>query len=169
MLRHCASSLGEKRARERTSEILRAEYYLGIEGFLLHLRNVLAFFTNRKNCDTDLVINEPDTWAGRAISQCQYSDLMKSSREFDRKYGVTLDGKQKECYDEISKFLQHCTTHRCERAKRWPIEEMLADIDPVCHEFEKRFAINVGQTDDAQFILGVADSSTASFRKLGSH
>jgi hypothetical protein len=59
MLRYCARTLPEKQAkwRQTDSDADRAEYYLGIQGFLLHLRNLLAFFMSQREKETDLGIN----------------------------------------------------------------------------------------------------------------
>src|SRR5215469_14011676 len=81
MLRHCAESISKAKAEEHRSDFAGAEYYLKIEGFLLHLRNLIAFFTNRKNEPTDLLINEPSVWAGKAIEQRNYSDIIKDAKE----------------------------------------------------------------------------------------
>lgn len=94
MLRHCAGSISQKKADEWTSEFRRAEYYLGIEGFLLHLRNLIAFFTNRQDQPTDLIINEPVVWAGQNLEQRQYSALIKAWKEFNGKYGSQQMGKR---------------------------------------------------------------------------
>ena len=44
MLQHCAETVNDKQARftQSLSDQDRAEYYLGIEGFLLHFRNLLV-------------------------------------------------------------------------------------------------------------------------------
>jgi hypothetical protein len=138
MLRHCAKTLGSKKFRwEKTgSESDKAEYYLCIEGFLLHLRNLFAFFTNVGNEPNDLIINRSDQWAGRKIDPREYSHLIKRAREINKSHGVG----ESTCYDQISKFLQHCTTYRHERAKDWDIEKVFAELDPVLSEFEQRFA-----------------------------
>lgn len=49
MLRHCAETIDTKKKRFELSrsEEDRAEYYLGIEGFLLHFRNLLGFLINK--------------------------------------------------------------------------------------------------------------------------
>lgn len=167
MLRHCAQSITQKRAEEQISDSARAEYYLAIEGFLLHLRNLLAFFTKGKTKPTDLVVNEPAVWAGKDIEQTEYSGLIKLVEEFNLNYSVTVDETLSSCYLEISKFLQHCTTLRYERAKQWPIEQMYTDIEPVLAEFEGRFAESARSVRRGENISGTTDNSTATFRTLG--
>lgn len=166
MLRHCAQSVTQKKAEEPIADLARAEYYLAIEGFLLHLRNLLAFFARSKNESTDLIINEPVMWAGKEIQQREYSGLVKKSKEFDHKYGANSDRQATTCYAEISKFLQHCTTLRHERAKEWPIEQMHTDIEPVLAEFEDHFAQTARRTARMRTASGATDNSTATFRTL---
>src|SRR5205823_2512507 len=87
MLRHCACTLDDKKANGDHSAFDRAEYYLGIEGFLLHLRNVLAFFASRRGLSTDLTLNKPEDWANRSVDPREYSDLAKGVKEIDKAYG----------------------------------------------------------------------------------
>lgn len=137
MVRHCARNIAEKKARNEASGDRhdRREYYLTLEGFLLHLRNLLGFFMSRKQEDTDIGINDPQQWSMRPVEQREYSDLMKSPREINQKYG-TGDST---CYDQISKFLQHCTTHRHEQDRNWEVEQIFTDIEPLIDQFEHRF------------------------------
>jgi len=155
MLRHCASAHSEKRKRVDADGSLaaRGEYYLSIEGFLLHARNLLAFFTIRKNETTDLIINEPEVWFGKAVNPRQYSDLVKAMREVDADFSE--GGKS--CYDEISKFLLHCTTMRYERLREWDLEGLFKRIDPILEDFKKRFTPNTTVT----VYRGSAAASTA--------
>lgn len=167
MFRHCGRTLGRKKAgfEKTTAHEERAEYYLGFEGFLLHLRNLLAFLTNRRSESTDLGINRPEDWAERPVEKREYSDLMKSARTLDRQYGA----KHSTCYDQISKFLQHCTTHRHEQDRDWDVEQISADLDPVLQEFEKRFIPNMVQDSALSVpLLRTVNNSTASMRTLSS-
>ncbi|MBI3478166.1 MAG: hypothetical protein HY010_20725 [Acidobacteria bacterium] len=155
MLRQGFSTHPEKRKRVDAGGSLaaRGEYYLSIEGFLLHARNLLAFFTNRKNEMTDLIINEPEVWYGKAVDPREYSGLIKAMKEVDTDFGE--DGKK--CYDQISKFLMHCTTMRYERTKQWDLEGMFKRIDPILEEFKTRFTPSTKVT----VYRGRANASTA--------
>ena len=162
MFRHCARTLDKKKTRlmKAWAGEDASEYYLGLEGFLLHLRNLLAFLTSRQSEPTDLGINNPEGWAERPVEKREYSDLMKSAREFDRKHGAGST-----CSDQISKFLQHCTTYRHEVDRDWDVEHIFADLDPVLHEFEKRFMPKAPEgATGAVTILRTANNSTASMR-----
>jgi hypothetical protein len=165
MFRHCARTLAHKKARFQKTAAKEdaAEYYLGLEGFLLHLRNLVAFLTNRRPESTDLGINRPKDWAERSVEQPEYSDLIKSAKAIDRKYGA----EDSTCYDQISKFLQHCTTHRHEQDRDWDVEQIFADLDPVLEAFEQRFMPKSAPSAPlAPPILRTANNSTASMRVL---
>lgn len=168
MLRHCEGAVRRRVVADDATGAERADYYLAIEGFLLHLRNLLAFLTNHKSKDTDIIINEPEVWAGRHVDQRECSDLIKGCRELDRRYGVLADGRQSTCYDEISKYLQHCTTFRYERARQWPVEDIYADINPFLESFEARFARDATSVRVIEGGPTGTAGSTASFRTLGS-
>jgi len=155
--------LDEKKTRAENTgtDADRSEYYLGIEGFLLHLRNLLAFLTNRRNESTDLGINAPDRWAGREVEQREYSDLIKNAKEIDAKYGRN----DSNCYDQISKFLQHCTTYRHQEPRDWDIEGISTDIEPVLSDFEKRFlTIPAKKEPEIRFYSGASSYSTTTMR-----
>jgi hypothetical protein len=107
------------------------------EGFLLHLRNLIAFFTSNRQEDSDLILNDTKQWAGEDIDVHKFSDLGKTVRELNKKHGAYNDS----CYGQISKYLQHCTTYRREREKEWDIDAMFRHFDPIFAEFIKRFAI----------------------------
>ena len=64
MLQHCAETVKGKQARftQSLSDQDRAEYYLGIEGFLLHFRNLLGFFINKGSHPTDMTIGKTTSW-----------------------------------------------------------------------------------------------------------
>jgi hypothetical protein len=145
MLRHCASTLPAKKAEKETSDYAKDEYNLCIEGFLLHLRNLLGFFTNLRQRPDDLIINDPVQWANHAMEAGLYSDLTEAAKKFNVAYGVKRDdsAKERKCYGEISKYLQHCTELRYVRARDWDIEKMFSEFDPILTEFMKRF-VRVG-------------------------
>jgi hypothetical protein len=130
------------------------------EGFLLHLRNLLAFFTSQKDKPTDLGINAPVEWVGRKVDQRNYSDLMKVAREINEKYGQ----ERSTCSDQISKFLQHCTAYRHERSRGWNIEAIFADLDPMLREFERRFVDAVASEPQVTTVYSISAQSTAALR-----
>jgi hypothetical protein len=136
MFRHCAGTLEAKETHRSKSQFHNAEYYLAIEGFLLHLRNLLAFFMSHCSKPTDLGINRTELWAvGRSIEKCEYSDLMKGAREVN----IAYETKMGPLYEQISRFLQHCTTFRHTEARAWDVEGIFRDFDPILIEFVKRF------------------------------
>lgn len=161
MFRHCAESLEEKKERvEKTAtDKERAEYYLGLEGFLLHLRNLLAFLMSRQDEPTDLGINNPSQWSQGPVDRRDYSDLMKAAREINDRHGAG----RSTCYDQISKFLQHCTTYRHEQDRDWDVKQIFAEFDPILQKFERRFA-PTEQTVSATTVVRTINNSTATMR-----
>ena len=105
MFRHCARTLAHKKARfqETATKEDAAEYYLDLEGFLLHLRNLVAFLTNRRPESTDLGINRPKDWAERSVEQREYSDLLKSAKAIDRKYEQLVEPSSRRTVEAIMK------------------------------------------------------------------
>ena len=140
MLRHCADTIEAKRQRFQknfSDEDAMCEYYLGIEGFLLHFRNLLGFFVNRGSQRSDLTIANASSWSnGRAGDQRITSKLTESAKKINQAHGL----HNQDCYKKISIFLQHCTTHRHQEARSWDIERMFADFQPILDEFVKHFA-----------------------------
>ena len=147
MLRHCAETIYAKRQRFQknfSDEDAVCEYYLGIEGFLLHFRNLLGFFINkgsRSTDSTDLTIARTTSWSnGRPVDERITEELTKRAGIVNQSHGL---GKG-DCYRKISWFLQHCTTHRHQETRSWDIERMFADIESVLDDFVKHF---VSSTD----------------------
>src|ERR1051326_7776877 len=135
MLRHCAAILPCKHEARHNSEQAMKDYYVYIEAFLLHLRNILAFLTNQASEPADLRINQVGTWLNRAIDPREYSDLIAKAKDMNRRFGTD----KSTCYDQISKFLQHCTTYRHERGRSWEIEKIFSEVNPILCDFETRF------------------------------
>jgi hypothetical protein len=142
LLQHCANTVDvkmEKAQRSPTAEN-RAEYYLTIEGFLLHFRNLLGFFINKKiikkNVSTDLTLDQPEKWAeGRPVNQSLCKNLTERAKEVNETHGIHYSDVNKDCYGKISWFLQHCTDHRYKVQRDWDIARMYADLSPILDEF----------------------------------
>jgi hypothetical protein len=157
MLRHSAAILPSKHSARNSSEQAMKDYYVYIEAFLLHLRNLLAFFMNQASDPADLRLNQIGEWLNRSVGQREYSDLIAKTKDVNRHFGAS----DSTCYDQISKFLQHCTTYRHERGRSWEIEKIFSEINPILCEFEKRFIATTVQQD---VLLKASENSTASFR-----
>jgi hypothetical protein len=166
MLRRCAVAVGQREAdfRKSGSDADLYAYNLSIEGFLLHLRNLLDFLVTRECRDTDLRIDKPEGWADRPIDVSRYVDLMKLADELNEARSADGDdGKHYPCRDLIAKFLAHPTTLRNEWTLSWPIEEMYSDMKKIVDDFEARF---VEKTE--RLLVGMSESanSTTGFRTL---
>jgi hypothetical protein len=157
MLRHCAAILPSKHSAKTSSDQAMKDYYVYIEAFLLHLRNLLAFFTNQASEAADLRLSQIGGWLNRSVEQREYSDLIARTKDVNRRFGVS----DSSCYDQISKFLQHCTTYRHERGRSWEIEKIFSEINPILRDFEKRFAVT---TMHQELLPNEGGNSTASFR-----
>ena len=159
MLRHCASTIDSRRARyqQEMSESARAEYYLCIEGFLLHFRNLLGFFINKGHQKTDLIISRPERWAIGIYTDADEDLCVKLTRraeEVNRRHGLN----QSNCYQKISWFLQHCTTHRHQMPRSWDIDAMHRDLQPILDQFFSTFA-HAERRAVPESLSGEADST----------
>ena len=168
MLRHCSKTLAAKRAKKSKSEEAEAEYNLGIEGFLIHLRNLLAFLTTLHSRNTDLRLDRPEVWLGRALAEKEYADLRDRAQAFNDSYSETFNnGRKLDCHELISKFLQHCTPERYDQSVvGWEIEKMVAELDPIFAEFEKRFTVQVSPKVRV-WASPEPSHSTATIRRFG--
>jgi hypothetical protein len=170
MFRHCATTFPARAARRYDSEGAEAEYNLVIEGFLIHLRNLVGFFTTLHSRESDLRLDRPEVWRGKVLEEKDYSDLRDKARAFNDGYSQTFkSGKKLDCYELISKFLQHCTPERYEQAVvGWDIEKMAAEIEPILADFEKRFApatTKVMKAPAVETLGAMASCSTTALRK----
>lgn len=164
LLQHCAKTVEAKRTRAKESPSLenKAEYYLAIEGFLLHFRNLLGFFINKRMAPTDLTINRPKNWAnGRKIDQTLCTKLTSKAASVNRKHGLS---QAVDCYKKISWFLQHCTEHRYQIRRAWDLAGMFTDFHSIVNEFIESVTSPVAEAKET-FILGAVDHSTATITK----
>jgi hypothetical protein len=91
MLRHCANTLAAKEARQPDSEEALGEYNLGIDGFLIHLRNLIAFFTTKHSLKrSDLRLDRPEVWCGKPLDETKYSDLRDQVQALNTRYSETF-------------------------------------------------------------------------------
>ena len=121
-------------AYEKTlSDEDKAEYFLTIEGFLLHFRNLLGFFINKGNQDSDLTIARSERWAdGQTVDKKFCDELTERA-----KYAFSPTHL---CYQKISWFLGHCTDYRYREQRSWDLPGMFADFGPIVDEFIATFA-----------------------------
>jgi hypothetical protein len=170
LLWHCAKTVDSKRTRseESPSHENRAEYYLAIEGFLLHFRNLLGFFINKRMNGTDLTMDRPHQWAdGRVVDEVLCRNLTERARAVNERHGMPLDGGgQVGCYKKISWFLQHCTDHRYLIVRSWDIGGMFADFSSILDEFVGSVAPAMAGVGVVT-LLGERDYGTATITKVG--
>jgi hypothetical protein len=103
----------------------KPSYYLSIEGFLIHYRNLCEFFGN----SGDLKANEPEVWNQRK----KLAD--------DEILSIQNPALHKKYTGQISQYLAHCTKSRADRDRTWNILEMYAEVEPVVQAFRKFFPV----------------------------
>ena len=103
---------------------------LFLEGFLLHYRNLIRFFSgkNHREDKGDLSTANPKVWAGRDLTQAEVAAIKEPSIALDDKY-----------HEDISKYLQHCTRLRSEQDKVWDVALMEHEMAKIITEFERAF------------------------------
>lgn len=146
LLRHCANTVDAKHAKSQasSSDESKAEYFLGIEGFLLHFRNLLGFFMNKehkskKYKDSDLIIARSEQWSnGQTVVDKHFCErLTQRAMQVNKKFGFSADV---DCYQKISWFLQHCTDHRYLEHRNWDLAAMFTEFGPIVDDFITEFA-----------------------------
>ena len=101
---------------------------LYIEGFLLHFRNLIRFFSGKRSRPYDLSTADPETWAGRLLTDDEIMLFQVAAESIDEDY-----------YQAISKYLQHCTALAQKGEHDWNIDGMFEEVAPLVREFECRF------------------------------
>ncbi len=113
-----------KKTRRKNSKL---EGYLAMEGFLLHYRNLLEFFSG-KHKSSNVSTYKPRTWAGRELTDLEKAAFVAPSLKLNADY-----------YGKISTFLQHCTRARHEEVQGWDPDEMKRAMDEVIAGFRRTF------------------------------
>jgi hypothetical protein len=122
MLRFSKERLKENNFRSDADE------WAYLEIFLVHFRNLIEFFKGDPKRADDLSISRPnDLWPNKTPSDRDLSFLLR--RDLSDKY----EGSKMP--DKISKYLQHCTKQRVIK-KKWNVEQMYRDLQPVIERFE---------------------------------
>jgi hypothetical protein len=123
MLHFCFDNLPQDRSCDRSNE------YLLLEGFLLHYRNLLEFFSGTHHrAGYDISMADSSTWGNRELGAAEIAAIITPAKVLDHKYHQT-----------ISTYLQHCTLLRHEQTMAWDAAEMRKDIDPIITEFVRAF------------------------------
>ena len=139
------------------------EHNLRIEGFLLHTRNLLGFLTDDCVHKTDdLRITQPTTWTekGEDVEQQVWQSFIDRAKKVNDDHR----DKAKSCYEDISKYLSHCTSLR-HKFKEWNSDAIFSDLNVVVSDFEKRFITTAPQEPEVRVTrtLGGSTHHTGSF------
>jgi hypothetical protein len=125
MLRYCREQI---QVQPTPPDSLSTSLY--IEGFLLHFRNLIRFFSGKRPRPYDLSTADPETWAGRQLTEDEIMLFQVAAECLDEDY-----------YQAISKYLQHCTALAQKGEHEWNIDGMFEEIAPLIREFERRFLV----------------------------
>jgi hypothetical protein len=123
-------------ALTKMKQVPEPESNLYIEGFLLHYRNLIQFFSGNPDKyrkggtgkPADLSTFAPEAWAKRKLTDDEIAKIQAPARQLEQKY-----------WDDISQFLQHCTERRFVEFKDWNLAEMFKELDPIVSAFHKSF------------------------------
>jgi hypothetical protein len=107
------------------------EKNLYLEGFLVHYRNLMRFFSGKNHRPgKDLSIKVASVWAGRILTADEGRSIREPALRLDEKY-----------HDDISQFLQHCTVRRFEEERGWDVEGMFQELVPIIVSFRGSFPL----------------------------
>ena len=99
--------------------------YVYLEGFLLHYRNLIRFFSGEHHRADDLSTSNSAAWAARNLTPDELTAIRVPAKILDTKY-----------FGEISKYLHHCTLLRHDVDRGWDIEIMVREIEPILIAFQ---------------------------------
>jgi hypothetical protein len=122
MLAFCFDNLPQGRSCDGSDE------YLYLEGFLLHYRNLLEFFSGNHHRSSDISTADSRIWANRKLSAAEIAAIVVPAKALDAKY-----------FQVISAYLQHCTLLRHQQDLAWDVAEMKKSIDLIINEFVRVF------------------------------
>ncbi len=106
--------------------------YVYLEGFLLHYRGLVEFFSGRHHRKgVDLSFEEPEIWAGRRLSESEVKDMREPAAALEERGD----------WKDISQYLQHCTVRRFKEPKSWPTSRMFRELNEIVVRFEQSFPL----------------------------
>ena len=128
------------------------QWNLLIEGFLLHYRNLIQFFSgseerHKRYKGNDLSTFDPAPWGQRSLTKEEIDAIKAPGEKLDKTYS-----------NKISNLLQHCTVVRVEPLQGWEMEQMYTEIASIMSAFAKSFP---RRTTPIEATLDSAANSTA--------
>jgi hypothetical protein len=100
-----------------------------LEGFLLHYRNLLEFFSGEHRPGRhDMSTTNSNVWANRTLSAPEIAAIVEPAKVLDARH-----------YQAISRYLQHCTLLRHEQSMAWDVAEMKRAMVPIIDGFVRAF------------------------------
>ena len=137
MLVYCYRRLLERNFADNPS------YFLCIEGFLIHYRNLCEFFGNKK----ELRAGEPEGWTDKKLNEEEKSSIQNT--QLDEHHNSS-----------ISRYISHCTKIRADRDRDWDPETLFEEMKPCIDSFRKLFPRElIPPTAEAHEFKNVSTSS----------
>ena len=136
MFEHCFHRLQAGKWAEKK------DYYLCIEGFLLHYRNLIEFFGSHHG----LRANTPEGWSPRGLTDAELASIQ--NRDLLRDY-----------HSSISRYLGHCDGIRADKDRDWKYVEMYGRIEPHLLSFRQLFP-SEPTGGKGTLVLGARSAST---------
>ncbi len=163
MLEFCHAELLQNKKRTEP------EHNLLIEGFLLHFRNLVEFFSGAKHRGkkrkakpaktgkkySDLSTAAPEVWAQRKLTSAELAAIQAPARTIEDAH-----------FKEISQYLQHCTERRFSEFKQWKLDAMLKDLAPIVKAFHTSFPRSAPRRERAEAVLASEGGHTLSITTL---
>src|SRR5438477_7446054 len=100
------------------------EWNLLIEGFLMHYRNAISFFSGKKHRAGDISTKEPEVWVSRKLTAEEVNEIQLPAQQLEDEH-----------WTDISQFLQHCTARRHEEFREWDLTKMFEQLKPITTAF----------------------------------
>jgi len=139
-----------ERLQKGKSGVLQVDWNLLIEGFLVHARNLIRFFSGREHRSDkgDVSTADPEVWARRKLTENEIKTIQAPA--------LLLEDEH---FQKISRYLQHCTIYRLTPAD-WQLEKMHSQIAAILKSFEAAFP-RVGKPEMALMAIESDSNSTA--------
>jgi hypothetical protein len=123
-------------------------YYLFIEGFLLHYRNLANFFGNRDGFEA----RRPGDWTQRQLTDSELTSIQDET-------------PYKDYSGQISQYLCHCTLSRADQDRTWKPVVMYDAIRSCIENFRKLFPSRLDSARREHQTLSSSDMSTATISR----
>jgi len=115
------------KTRENSWET-ECDFYVYLEAYLLHYRNLLACFSGEHHRSDDIDFSNLSQWTTKQVTQSQVDAIRDPAKQLEQSY-----------YRDISQFLAHVTVRRSVEDMKWMVHGMHARVQPIAQDFLKLF------------------------------